>query len=66
MSKRKIDRITGKPELTYREQRLVDEFFITEATPRKQPQPPAIHQPAPTSAYQVLRRPKVQRRIQQR
>jgi len=39
----------------------------TEATPQKQPQPPAIQSArADQSAHQVLRRPEVQRRIQQR
>ena|SRR5215471_5883444 len=67
MSKRKVDPTTGEPRLTYREQRFLDEF-ITNGGNGFRAAASAGYSPARPgqSAYQVLRRPEVQRRIAQR
>jgi len=67
MPKRKIDPVTGEPELTYREQRLVDEFVKNGGNGSEAAQSAGYGSARPgQSAYQVLRRPDVQRHIQQR
>jgi Terminase small subunit len=67
MPKRKINPATGEPELTYRQQRLVDEF-VTNGGNGSDAARSAGYGSARSdqSAYQVLRRPEVQRHIQQR
>src|SRR5215468_298358 len=67
MPKRKIDPATGEPELTYREQRLVDEFVKNGGNGSEAAQSAGYGSARPDqSDYQVLRRPEVQRLIQQR
>src|SRR5215467_5241910 len=67
MPKRKIDPATGEPELTYREQRLVDEFVKNGGNGSQAAESAGYGSARPDqSAYQVLRRPEVQRHIQQR
>src|SRR5215467_15688118 len=67
MSKRKIDPTTGEPELTYREHMFVNEFITNGGNATRAAQSAGYSAArADQSAHQVLRRPEVQRRIQQR
>src|SRR5262249_8174173 len=67
MPKRKINPETGEPELTYREQMLLDEFMRNGGNGSRAAVSAGYVSARPDqSAHQVLRRPEVQRRIQQR
>ena len=67
MPKRKIDPATGEPQLTHREQRLIDEFIKNGGNGSRAAASAGYGNARPDqSAYQVLRRPEVQNRIRQR
>jgi hypothetical protein len=67
MGKRKIDPATGEPRLTYREQRLVDEFIKNGGNgARAAASAGYAATRADQSAYQVLHRAEVQRHIRER
>src|SRR5215471_7760189 len=67
MPKRKINPSTGEPQLTYREQILIDQFIKNGGNGTKAATSAGYSSTRPDqSAYQVLRRPEVQHRINQR
>jgi phage terminase small subunit len=67
MPKRKVDPATGDPRLTFREERFLDEFATNGGNASRAAASAGYSATrADQSAYQVLRRPEVQRRIAQR
>ena len=62
MSKLKVDPTTGEPKLTYREQPFLDEFIASGGNGSRAAASAGYSPARPDqSAYQVLRRPEVQR-----
>src|SRR5260370_26823163 len=67
MPKRRIDPTTGDPELTDRELRFIDEYTNNGGNASQAAAPAGYGAARPgQSAYQVLRRPEVDRRILER
>ena len=67
MGKRKVDPTTGESRLTHREERLVDELIKNGGNGARAAAAAGYGSArADQSAYQVLQRPEVQRRIRQR
>jgi phage terminase small subunit len=67
MPKRRIDPTTGDPNLTYREERFLDEFVSNGGNASRAAVSAGYSAArADQSAYQILRRPEIQRRIAQR
>jgi hypothetical protein len=67
MPKRKIDPATGKPQLTAREQRVIDEYIKNGGNGAQAAAAAGYTGARPDqAAYRVLNRPEVQRRIRER
>jgi hypothetical protein len=67
MPKRKIDPATGKPQLTDREQRVIDEYIKNGGNGAQAAAAAGYAGARPDqAAYRVLNRPEVQRRIRER
>jgi len=67
MPKRKIDPATGEPQLTYREQQFINQYINNGGNASRAATSAGYSSACKDqSAYQVLRRPEVQRRICQR
>ena len=67
MPKRRIDPKTGKPQLTAREQRVIDEYISNGGNGAQAAAAAGYSGARPDqAAYRVLNRPEVQRRIRER